>query len=611
MAPSQETPSIFRSLLDELKRRRVVRATLAYCAAAFTLLALCSGCEGGPAPDIVLLNGKVYTFTWSEPAADGSPARDAPHDSAGWHPDAEAVVIRGDRILYVGTNDAARQMAGASTRMIDLLGATVVPGLIDSHVHLDSYAEKLSQVDLVGVVNEQEAVRRVAEWIRTRRVPAGQWVVGYGWDDGAWSTHYPTLDLLSRTVPDHPVALRGLHGFAIWGNRLALERAGITSATRDPAGGEIVRDQVGRPTGILRDRAVPLLLDVVAPLTAEEFQARVLEALDSMGAAGIVSVVEGNAGARIVRLLQRLDTSGRLPIRVGVMLATQGPDPDTSLLREWLTRGPMRADSGILEVRAVKAFYDGAMGSRGALLLEDYSDQPEHRGRGGDTYGFSRDWLTQFAAAGFQVVIHAIGDGANRQALDFFDSLYISHPRTRDQRNRIEHAQVVAPSDLPRFGQLDVLASIQLIHAMDDMPWAEQRIGGERIRGAYAWRSLRQAAARLAFSSDMPGADHHIFQQLHAAVTRTNARGEPRGGWYPEQRLTPEEALRGYTTWAAWATSHEQETGTLAAGKWADLTIMDIDPLALTVAEYDRILGGRIVLTLVGGRVVYQSRVTP
>jgi predicted amidohydrolase YtcJ len=577
--------------------------------ALYTALALGNGCDAGAAPDLVLVNGKVYTFTWSEPALDGTPASDAPYDSAGWHPDAEAVAIAGDVIVYVGANDVARQMAGASTRIIDLQGATVVPGLIDSHVHLDSYAEKLSQVDLIGVANEQEAVERVADWIRTRNVPAGQWVVGYGWDDGAWSSHYPAMDLLSRSAPDHPVALRGLHSFAIWGNRLALERAGITSSTPDPAGGEIVRDAGRRPTGILRDRAVPLLLSAVAPLSPVEFQARVLEALDSMAAAGIVSVVEGNAGARIVQLLQRLDTSGQLPIRVGVMLATQGPDPDTALLREWLERGPLRADAGMLEVRAVKAFYDGAMGSRGALMLEDYSDQPGHRGRGGDTYGFSRDRLSQFATAGFQVVIHAIGDAANRQALDFFDSLYTVQPRSRDHRNRIEHAQVVAPPDLARFAQLDVIASMQLIHALDDMPWAEQRIGPERIRGAYAWRSLRQAGARLAFSSDMPGADHHIFQQLHAAVARTDAAGAPDGGWYPEQRLTPEEALRGYTTWASWATSHEQETGTLANGKWADLTVMDIDPLALPVSEYRQILAGKILLTMVRGRVVYEAPV--
>ncbi|MGH7554861.1 MAG: amidohydrolase, partial [Longimicrobiales bacterium] len=355
--------------------------------------------------------------------------------------------------------------------------------------------------------------------------------------------------------------------------------------------------------------AVPLLQSAVDPLSPEEFRNRLVEALDSMAAAGIVFVEEGNADARTVQALQDLDQSGRLPTRVGVMLATQGPDPDTTLLREWLSRGPLRADTGMLEVRAVKAFYDGAMGSRGALMLEDYSDQPGHRGRGGDSYGFGRDWLGQFAAAGYQVVIHAIGDAANQQALDFFDSLYTAQPRARDQRNRIEHAQVVAPSDMPRFGRLDVIASMQLIHAMDDMPWAEQRIGPERIRGAYAWRDLRRAGARLAFSSDMPGADHHIFNQLHAAVTRANARSEPNGGWYPEQRLTPEEALRGYTTWAAWATSHEQQTGTLTAGKWADLTVMDMDPLALPVSGYDRILGGKIVLTMVGGRAVYDATV--
>jgi hypothetical protein len=570
---------------------------------------LALGCgRGEPPADLLLVGARVYTMTWPDPAPDGTPAADAPHDATGWHPDAQAVAIAGGRILYVGTDAGARRYQGPATRVIELGGATVLPGLIDAHTHNDSYAEKLSQVDLVGAANEAEAVDRVAAWVRDGHVPAGRWVVGYGWDDGAWSNHYPTLALLSRRVPNHPVVLRGLHGFAIWGNRLAMERAGITPATPSPPGGEILKGQNGQPTGVLKDRAVTLLASAVPPTPLAAFEGQLIQALDSMAAAGIVQVTEADVGAREMEALQALARAGRLPVRVHALLRTQGPNPDTAYLARWLARGPDKTDTAMLVVQGVKAFYDGALGSRGAWLLEDYSDKPGVRGTGGASYGFNREWVARFARAGFQVEIHAIGDAANRATLDFLDSLEHLDPSVRDNRNRIAHAQVVAAGDFPRLAPLGIIASMQPGHAMDDMGWAEDRVGPARIRGAYAWRRMREAGARLVFSSDLPGADYHVFAEWHAAVTRTNAAGEPRGGWYPAQRMTPEEAVRAYTTWAAYASFRDSTAGRLASGRWADVTIMDVGPLALAPDAYARILGGQILYTIVRGRVVYDRR---
>jgi predicted amidohydrolase YtcJ len=268
--------------------------------------------------------------------------------------------------------------------------------------------------------------------------------------------------------------------------------------------------------------------------------------------------------------------------------------------------GPQRG-TGRIAVRSVKAFYDGAMGSRGAFLLEPYSDRPEVSGVGGAAYGFDRDRVVAMMTAGFQPVIHAIGDRSNREALNLFDAVMRTSPVARETRPRIEHAQVVAPADVPRFRTIGVIASMQPSHAVEDMAWAETRIGPERINNAYAWRSLRRAGARMVLNSDLPATDYSIFYGLHSAVTRTDKHGLPAGGWHPSQRLTIEEALRGWTTWAAYAEFREQEAGIISAGFAANLTVMDIDPLQTGEANPARLLDGKIVMTIIDGRVVASS----
>jgi hypothetical protein len=551
--------------------------------------------------DLLLLNGRVYTFGWDDPSPDGTPAANAPRSAAGFRPDAEAVAIRGDRIVFVGASRDARAYRGPKTRVMDVGGATVLPGLVDSHTHIVGLGEKQSQVDLVGVASEADAVARVAAY--AKGVPKGEWILGRGWDEGAWANHYPTKQLLSDRVPDHPVVLSGLHGFAVWANRVALERAGLTRATAAPDGGEIVKDASGEPTGLLLNRATSLLTDAVPGPTDEQYKSYIFTGLTRMARDGYVAVHEAGVDRRLMKALQSLDAEGRLPVRVYTMLSVR----DADLCREWLRRGPDRDNGRMLTTRSVKAFYDGALGSRGARLLEDYSDRPGHRGVSGSRYGFDPSLLADLMKGGFQAAVHAIGDAGNRETLDFIESVLRAQPESRALRHRIEHAQVVHPDDVARFARLGVIASMEPPHCVEDKTWAEARLGPVRVKGAYAWRTLRRAGVRLAFNSDLIGSDHDIFYGLHAAITRRDKSLQPPGGWYPEERVSAEEAVRGYTTWNAYAAGWEKESGVLAPGRWADLTVMDVDPLVLGASDPGRLLRGSIVATIVGGKVAYAA----
>lgn len=566
--------------------------------AVWLLAAGILSCARPMAADLVLVNGRVYTLSWSDPDAEGRPAAGAPYDARGWRPDADTVAIAGTRIVFVGRQADAPGLA-TEGRSVDLKGATVIPGLVDSHVHLANLGAALERVNLVGVATEGDAVERVVG--RAASVPTGEWIVGWGWDEGAWANRLPDMRLLSARVPDHPVVLHGLHSFAVWGNRLAFERAGITRDTPVPVGGEIKKDANGSPTGVLLNNAVALLTNVLPPPTNEQLRNRVVKALETLAASGYTTVHEAGADSPTLAVLEDLDRTGNLPLPVDVMIAAR----DTALVDAWRQRQPTPAGQP-LTVRSVKAFYDGAMGSRGAFFLEPYTDRPDHHGVGGAEYGFDRERMTAMMTAGYQVTIHAIGDRANREALDFFEAVMAKSPAARATRPRIEHAQVVSPADLPRFAALGVIASMQPSHAVEDMPWAEARVGPERIKGAYAWRSLRRAGARLVLNSDLPGTDYDIFYGLHSAVTRADREGQPAGGWRREEALTIEEAVRGWTSWAAFAGFREQQAGTIGVARRADLTVMDLDPFRTGETAPARLLAGRVVMTVANGRIVYQ-----
>jgi predicted amidohydrolase YtcJ len=552
--------------------------------------------------DIILHNARVYTQAWDAPSPDGTPASGAPYDSVnGWHHDATAIAIAGGQLLVVGSDSAAFAARGPDTRVIDLRGAVVLPGFVDAHTHVAEMGQALDRVNVTGLATEAEAVAKIVE--RAASTPKGEWIIGYGWDEGAWATHYPDRRLLSQRVPDHPVFLRGLHGFAAWANDRALQQAGITRDTKAPTGGEIVKDAAGEPTGLLLNRAVPLLDDAVPQPTPTQRDAQVLRALHVMADAGYTGVHEAGVAADVMASFERLAARDSLPVRVHAMLSGR----DSTLVRAWIARGPYTSPNRMLSVRAVKSYYDGALGSRGAQLLADYADRPGHRGVAGTAYGFNRRVVGDAMAAGFQVGIHAIGDAGNRASLDFIDSVMRANPaRARDARHRIEHAQVVSPQDLARFRSLGIIASVQPPHAVEDKGWAETRLGPERVRGAYAWRSLRRAGASVAFSSDLPGSDFSLFYGLHSAITRQDTTGMPAGGWYPEERMTPEEAVRGYTRWNAYAGFDDTESGMLTGGMRADLTVIDVDPFRLQSPR--DLLRGTVLMTVSRGRITAARR---
>ena len=576
--------------------------------ATAVVITLSYGCSQDPVEDVgaagadlILVNGRVYTLDWDEPAADGSIMSGAPHDDSGWHPDADAVATKGGEIVFVGTTRDAMELKGEGSRVVDLAGATVIPGLIDSHTHVFELGALLGRVNLIDVQTEGEAVQRVVE--RAKSVPKGEWIIGAGWDEGAWANRYPDKALLTEALPDHPVFMRSLHGFAGWANQMALDELGITAETEIPVGGEMRLGDDGNPGGLFLNRALELLDDGVPPPSHEALTENLLKGLNQMAADGYVTVHEAGVSSEGMQVLEELEASGQLPIRVYAMLSLR----DEDLIQKWLAKGPDSDSDSMLVTRAVKAYYDGALGSRGARLLYDYADRPGHRGISGDGYGFNQALNEAVMKAGFQVGIHAIGDAGNRESLDILEGVFNDDSSTQRNRHRIEHAQIMHPDDIPRLGQLGIIASMEPPHAVEDKTWAEERLGPERILGAYAWRSLRETNANLTFNSDNPGSDHNIFYGLHSAITRRDKNQEPEGGWNSHEAMVSDEAIRGYTNWSAYASFREDETGIIEEGRWADLTVMDVDPFVLADESPGDILNGRILMTVVNGNVVYES----
>jgi len=409
--------------------------------------------------------------------------------------------------------------------------------------------------------------------------------------------------MLDTAFPNNPVYLRSLHGFGVWANSSALALANIDNKTKAPVGGEILRDVNGVPTGILLNRATTLIADAVPQPSLEQFAAYMKLGLQQMAKDGFVSVHEAGAESMHIDALQHLESKQALPIRMYAMLSSR----DAALSKIWQAKGPLIDPKGFLDIRSVKAYYDGALGSRGARLLEDYSDKPGHRGVSGDGYGFDAEIVDSLISAGFQVGIHAIGDAGNKEVLDFFTVAEEKYKNSAALRHRIEHAQVIQQSDFQRFNELNLIASMEPPHAVEDKPWAEDRLGPHRIKGAYAWRTLREAGVPLTFNSDLPGSDHSIFYALHAAVTRRDKQLTPLAGWYPEQSVSIEEAIRAYTNWAAYSAFREQQTGVLKPGFWADLTVMDIDPFELAISAPRSLLDGQVLMTIVDGKVVFKD----
>ena len=564
-----------------------------------TILSACSGSIEENDADIILTNGRVYTMRWEAPRNDGEISDEAPIETD-WTPDADAVVINGNKIDFVGSTSDALKFKGEKTRIIDLAGAVVIPGLVDSHTHVFGVGAAIERVDLIGVETENDMLDRVLE--RAKITPKGDWIIGRGWDEGVWANRYPDNSLLSELIPDHPVFLMSLHSFAGLANQKALDIVGIDKDTEIPVGGEIRFNENGEPNGLFLNRAVPLVRNAIPTPSKQGLMRRALAGLNQMAEDGFVSVHDAGLNTEMMAALEELELENALPIRVYAMLSLR----DEPLMEKWIEKGPDSDSDSMLVTKSVKAYYDGALGSRGARLLYDYHDREGHTGISGEGYGFNQELMARAMKKGFQVAVHAIGDAGNREVLDIIENVYKVTPSARKNRNRIEHAQVMHPDDIPRLADLNIIASMEPPHAVEDKTWAEQRLGPERIKGAYAWRSLLINNTRLTFNSDNPGSDHDIFYGLHSAITRQDKNSQPEGGWYKEQAVNIDEAVRAYTSWSAFANFTEDYTGIIDEGRWADITIMNIDPFVLSEDSPVDILDGEILMTIVNGSVVYE-----
>jgi predicted amidohydrolase YtcJ len=528
--------------------------------------------------DLVLTGGTVITL---------DPAR----------PRARAIAVREGRVVRVGDEADVKALVGPRTQQIDLAGRTVLPGLTDAHVHVEGLGLARETLNLVGTTSLAEAVKRVES--AAASLPKGEWLLGRGWDQNDWAEkRFPTAADLAG-VADRPVYLTRIDGHAGWANARAMDLAGITATTPDPAGGRIVRDEKGQATGVLVDAAETLVESRIPAPTPEVRKRRLARGLQAAAEAGLTSVHDAGVDLATVSLYKELLAAGPLPVRVYVMLR----GPDDFLAAGEALRPEIGLNDGQLTVRAIKVVADGALGSRGALLLAPYTDDAKTRGLLTVDEARFAELLRRALAQGFQVNTHAIGDAANRLVLDAYAKVFSGQDGT-DRRFRVEHAQVVSAQDVPRFKSLGVIPSVQPTHCTSDMYWATDRLGAERAQGAYLWKTFRDQGVRLPAGSDAPVEDIAVVPGLFAAVTRQDAKGWPPGGWHPKERVSAEDAVRMFAEDAAFAAFEEKERGRIAPGFRSDLTVLTHDVTAVAPRE---ILDARVVLTVVGGRVVHRG----
>ena len=532
--------------------------------------------------DLLLVNATIYTL---------DPQRSV----------VEAVAIREGKILATGPSSDLRSRFEADS-VIDLGGMAVVPGLIDGHVHMMGEGSSLHDLNLAHAGSPEEVAALVAE--RAHIVGEGKWILGRGWDQNRWQKkEFPSHDILTRAEPRSPVLLERVDGHAIWVNARAMELAGITRATQDPEGGKVYRDVKGNPTGIFIDNAMDYIYKVVPALTDDEVRNRLLLAMEECVRFGLTEVHDMGIDLQTLRVYKSLVDEKKCPLRIYAAIGGPG-----EMWTSYLSRGPeIGYGNGMLTVRAIKLYMDGALGSRGAALFDSYDDDPGNRG----LTLMSEDEIAQICGQAlvrnFQVCTHAIGDRANHIVLDQYEKALKTLPAGGPSpRWRIEHAQVVRLSDIPRFRGLGIIPSMQPTHATSDMPWAESRLGPERIKGAYAWRQFLDAGCAIVGGSDFPVESVNPLLGFYAAITRSDKEGNPPGGWRPEEKMTREEALRCFTQWAAFGSFEEGSKGTIEPNRWADLTVLDHDIMKVDPSE---ILSTAVQMTLVGGRAVYHRGV--
>jgi len=514
------------------------------------------------------------------------------------NPEIEAMLVREGKIEAVGSLSELESRFPEAQKY-DVNGKTVLPGFIDSHTHVYELGVNMRKADLNKTETVGEMIERLKKFYPAP--PPGKWLIGDGWDEGEWATKgYPDRKELDEAFPDNPVYLESLHGFAGFYNGRALEIAGITADTPEPEVGEILRRDNGEPTGVLLTRAQNLVNEHIPPETPEEFKETLLLGMEMMAKEGVTSIHEAGMGRQFIKVTDELAEEGLLPLRVYGMVSRR----DSELLEEWLSRGPIIDPEAFFTMRAIKVFYDGSLGSRTAILKEPYSDKPEEAHMTRTIEPEELKTLSKRALGkGFQMVLHCIGDKANDDVLNIFESVLGPEPAV-DHRWRIEHAQVVLPDYYDKAARLGVISSMQTSHAVEDRYWAEDRVGPERIRHAYAWRNVLDAGGTLIINSDLPAVPWKPVYTLYFAVTRMDLEGNPPGGWYPEQTLTVKEALHAMTLESAYGAFQEDILGSLTPGKYADFVELDKNPFEIPHEEIKNI---QVLKTWVNGKVVAEK----
>lgn len=544
--------------------------------------------------DTIISGGKIYTMNPTQP-------------------EVEAVAVRGTRIIFAGSEKAAMEFKGDNTQLINLEGKTMTPGLIEGHGHIMGLGYNELNLNLADVKSYEELVEKVKEAVA--KAQPGQWIVGRGWHQDKWTTKpsrmykgFQTHHQLSEISPNNPVFLRHASGHAGFANAKAMQIAGISSLSKEQLakdlgeGGEIIRDDVGNPTGIFNERAQGLISQYI-PEDTEETNAQALSlAMDACARAGITSFHDAGASRENIELFHKFKNEGKLKSRLYVMLTGF----DRPMLYEWFKKGPEIDSTGWLTIRSIKLNCDGALGSRGAWLIEPYSDRTDFAGMATLPMDTVLKTSQEALKYGFQVCSHAIGDRANREILDRYEAAFKENPgKAKDSRFRIEHAQHLHPNDIPRFAALGVIPSMEAIHLSSDRPWAIDRLGEKRIKeGAYMWQSLLKSGAKIVNGTDVPVEPIDPIACFYASVTRKTLAGDPPGGYEPEEKMTREQALRSYTLDAAYGAFQEPIKGSIEPGKLADFTVFSQD--IMTIPE-DEILKTSVEMTIVDGKVVYKK----
>ncbi|MBS0373741.1 MAG: amidohydrolase [Proteobacteria bacterium] len=544
---------------------------------AVAALALASTAAQAAGPELLVRNVRGYTLT-----AQGLARFDG-------------LLVANGRVVEAGSG-ATLGARHPKARVVDGHGQVLLPGLIDAHGHVLELGQRSVAAELVGTRSLAEAQEQLRAY--ATRHTQQRWIRGGGWNQEIWRLgRFPTASELDAAISDRPAALARVDGHALWVNTRALRAAGITRVTADPSGGRIEHDASGEPSGVLVDAAMELVEGVAPPPTDAERRAAVVAALRHMNSVGLTGADDAGADAKTIAVYRALADRGQLSARLYVMILGVGAD-----FHALAAHGPLLGyGHDRLTVRAVKLLADGALGSRGAAMLAPYSDDPGNRGLLFESDAAMLAKVSEALKAGYQVNIHAIGDAANRQVLNAFEAAYAT-VGGRPLRNRIEHAQIVDPADIPRFRTLDLVASMQPTHATSDMNMAEHRIGATRLAGAYAWRTFLDQGTRIAAGSDFPVESDNPFFGFYSAVTRMDHDGQPVGGWLPGQRMTRLEAFRAFTLDAAYARHQEDRVGSLEPGKWADFILVDTDPFEAPEASLWKT---RVLETWVGGRRVY------